>query len=73
MNENLPDSAWGLIANSYGGNWDLATPEWREAAIRLRDRWLRRDDGFFVSSSVSSSIETLHLHDPPAEPVSAQE
>ncbi len=29
---DLVDSAWGLIANAYGGDWDLATPEWREAA-----------------------------------------
>jgi hypothetical protein len=29
--------AWGIIANAYGGNWDLATEEWREAAIRWRD------------------------------------
>jgi hypothetical protein len=28
--------AWGLIANANGGNWDLATPDWREAAIHWR-------------------------------------
>ena len=31
--------AWGLIANAHGGNWDLATKEWRAAAIRWRDRF----------------------------------
>lgn len=29
--------AWGLIANAYGGDWELASPEWRRAAIRWRD------------------------------------
>jgi len=29
--------AWGLIANAYGGDWDSATPEWKEAAERWRD------------------------------------
>ena len=32
--------AWGIIANAFGGNWNLASPEWREAAERWRDRWL---------------------------------
>jgi hypothetical protein len=29
--------AWGLIANAYGGDWDKASDEWREAATRWRD------------------------------------
>ena len=29
--------AWGLIANAYGGNWDLAPGAWRAAAERWRD------------------------------------
>ena len=29
--------AWGLIANAYGGDWENAPTEWREAAIRWRD------------------------------------
>lgn len=29
--------AWGLIANSYGGDWELANKDWRNAAIRWRD------------------------------------
>ncbi len=31
--------AWGLIANAYGGDWTLASPEWREAAERWRDNY----------------------------------
>lgn len=34
------DSAWGLIANAGGGNWDLQTEEWRQAARRWRDKYL---------------------------------
>lgn len=37
--ENLLYSAWVLIANSYGGNWDLTKPDWRNAAEEWRDNW----------------------------------
>lgn len=30
--------AWVIIANAYGGDWDKADPEWKEAAERWRDR-----------------------------------
>ncbi len=29
--------AWGLIANAHGGDWELATKEWKTAAERWRD------------------------------------
>ena len=35
------DMAWGLIANAYGGNWELASDEWRKAAERWRDENLK--------------------------------
>lgn len=33
--------AWGLIANAYGGNWDLASEAsgWKVAAERWRDAY----------------------------------
>lgn len=35
------ESAWGIIANAYGGNWDEAPEDWRKAAERWRDEvWL---------------------------------
>ena len=34
---DLLEMAWGLIANANGGNWDLATAEWKRAAERWRD------------------------------------
>lgn len=34
------DSAWGLIANAGGGNWDLQTEEWRQAARRWCENYL---------------------------------
>lgn len=33
------ESAWGLIANAYGGNWDRATDDWRKAAESWRDEF----------------------------------
>lgn len=35
----LLESAWGLIANAGGGNWDFETKAWEEAAIRWRDKY----------------------------------
>lgn len=37
--KDLPEAAWGIIANAGEGNWDNETPEWREAAERWRDAY----------------------------------
>lgn len=37
--DELCETAWGLIANAYGGDWELANTDWQGAAIRWRDRW----------------------------------
>lgn len=44
MSESLKDlceDAWGLIANAYGGDWDLVSEAsgWKPAAEKWRDRW----------------------------------
>ena len=48
--ERLQDdmrTAWGIIANAYGGDWAQASDEWKAAATRWRDEvWGR------VASSV---------------------
>jgi len=36
------DTAWGLIANAFGGDWDRAGNDWRQAAGRFRDRYISR-------------------------------
>ena len=41
---DLPEAAWGLIANAWEGDWDNAPDMWREAAERWRKAyhdWLR--------------------------------
>ena len=36
------ETAWGIITNAYGGDWDKASPEWKKAAERWRDEaWHR--------------------------------
>ena len=35
----LIESAWGIIANAGGGNWDRETAEWRGAAERWRNEF----------------------------------
>jgi hypothetical protein len=35
---NVIETAWALIANAGGGNWDLEADDWREAAGYWRDR-----------------------------------
>lgn len=32
------ETAWGIIANAYGGNWGDASQEWQDAAARWRDK-----------------------------------
>jgi len=37
---SLAESAWGVIANAHGGDWDRAkNPDWKPAAERWRDEW----------------------------------
>lgn len=36
---SMLEAAWGIIANAWGGNWALASDEWREAAARWRDEY----------------------------------
>lgn len=31
--------AWTIIANANEGNWDNATPEWKKAAEKWRDKY----------------------------------
>jgi len=38
--DDLLVTAWGIIANASGGNWDKESPEWVGAARRWHDDWL---------------------------------
>lgn len=38
--DDAVEIAWGIIANAHGGNWDEATPEWKAAAERWRDKYV---------------------------------
>ena len=37
--DDLLESAWGLIANAYGGNWEDANEDWISAAHRWRESY----------------------------------
>ncbi len=37
--EVLLESAWGIIANSSGGDWSKENKDWQQAAARWRDRY----------------------------------
>ena len=37
--DDLLEAAWGIIANAYGGAWELAGSDWRKAAERWRDEY----------------------------------
>lgn len=39
MGESLLETAWSIIANAGGGNWDTESREWRGAAARWRDSY----------------------------------
>lgn len=36
---DLLEEAWGLIANSYDGDWPTAPRDWHAAAVRWRDKY----------------------------------
>ena len=36
---DLIETAWGIIANSGGGNWENENPEWVRAAVKWRQRY----------------------------------
>ena len=38
---SMLESAWGIIANAGGGNWESQTPEWQEAAKKWREAYHR--------------------------------
>lgn len=35
----LVEMAWGIIANSYGGDWNIASLDWQKAAANWRDKY----------------------------------
>lgn len=37
---DMIELAWGLIANAHNGDWSTASPEWKEAAEKWRDKFL---------------------------------
>lgn len=61
------ESAWGLIANVHGGDWDRASEEWREAAIR----W--RDENWHPLVTARASHNLAEHPRPPAPPGAAPE
>ena len=49
--DDLLSTAWAVIANANGGDWDKATAEWKGAAERWRDRY------FAVLPACSDKVE----------------
>ena len=38
---SMLEAAWGIIANAHGGDWDIASPEWKKAAEKWRDTYCK--------------------------------
>ena len=36
------ETAWNLICNVSGGNWEMQSQEWRDAVVLLREKYLSR-------------------------------
>lgn len=62
--DELLELAWGLIANAQGGNWDAASPEWREAAERWRDRYHEVLPPADAPASPEQPVYSKTLHEP---------
>lgn len=56
--QDLAEAAWGLVANAWGGDWDLASEKsgWKAAAERWRERYHT-----LVLPSHSESLEAARL------------
>ena len=63
---DLAETAWGIIANANGGNWDTASNEWKNAAKRWRDRyhlqlqWDKRAENSIESPPDPESLTNLN-------------
>ena len=55
------EAAWGLIANAWGGDWDMATDEWREAAGRWRDRYWNGGRNRFSGDEVDEVVSEARI------------
>ena len=57
---DLLETAWGIIANACGGNWDDAHnhPDWKAAAKRWRDDYHAQLDKYLKDAV---SVETIDV------------
>lgn len=39
---DLLETAWGIIANVGGGDWERESELWRSAAVSWRDRYFKK-------------------------------
>jgi hypothetical protein len=51
------ETAWGIIANAYEGDWYKATPEWRAAAERFATDWGKRCASHALRASLAPTPE----------------
>ncbi len=59
---DLLETAWGIIANAHGGNWEAASDDWREAAEKWRDRYFA--DGKAIEAPAAPADPTANLQLP---------
>jgi hypothetical protein len=60
---DLLETAWAIIANAGGGDWEKESKEWQDAAVKWRDTY------FGSLSKVSkASSEQPNAHTPPSQP-----
>ena len=52
---NILEAAWGVIANAGGGNWEIETKDWQEAAARWRDNY--HTQALMIGANYNEKIE----------------
>lgn len=57
---DLLEWAWGIIANAGGGNWELESPEWREAASRWRDAYHGTLSALNAYTTITTNTNETH-------------
>lgn len=61
---DLCNYAWTIICNAGGGNWELESEDWREAAARFRDLYHSELNLIY---SMAESME-MEVRVPPRRP-----
>lgn len=57
--DDLLMSAWGVIANVSGGNWNEQSDDWQGAALRWREQFRDHLDSDIIAPELTETLRDL--------------